>query len=215
MPKSLGQIHTANFVVTSITQSGDAYLCDLSKELTQQLGHMIRNSNSMKLVGLDMTVSEFGGTGSASLSGFIRYCAPSTGRIQAYKNAYKAVKGAMKLNGVNVAQNKLYDFRLPLLDRKNYLNGDEFVNQAAIGGDDGQGEIALGSEGLDGSNFSAFEVYNLDRQPVSTVNTTPTFSAGYNIISPSGEISDFVSNEGFYWDGMKNVADSDMEFIPF
>lgn len=215
MPKSLGQIHTANYVVTGLTDSGDAYLCDLSKELTQQLGHMIRNSNSMKLVGLDMTVSEFGGTGSASLSGFIRYYAPSKGRVQAYKNAFKAVKGAMKLNGVNVAQNKLYDFRIPLLDRKNYINGDDFVNQAAIGGQDGLGEIALGSEGLQPDNFSAFEVYNLDRQPVSTVTTTPTFSAGYNIISPSGEVSDFVSNEGFYWDGMKNVAESDLEFIPF
>ncbi len=204
-----------NFLADGFQNSGEAYLCDLSKELTQQLGHMVRNSNNMKLVGLDMTVSEFGGTGSASVSGFIRYYSPSKGRVAAYKNAYSAVRRGMKLNGINVAGNKLYDFRVALQDRKNYLNGDSFVNQAAIGGQDGLGEISLGNENLDSANYSAFGVYNLDRQPVSTLSETPTFSTGYTIATPSGEVSDFVSNEGFYWDGMSNVAQQDMEFIPF
>jgi len=215
MAKQLGQIHTVNFLADGLTTSGDAYLCDLSKELTQQLGHMVRNSNNMKLVGLDMTCSEFGGTGSASISGFIRYYSPSKGRVAAYKNAYGAVRRGMKLNGINVAGNKLYDFRVSLQDRKNYLNGDSFVNQAAIGGQDGLGEISLGNENLSPENYSAFKVYNIDRQPVSTISDTPTFSTGYTIATPSGEISDFVSNEGFYWNGMSNVAQQDMEFIPF
>ena len=215
MAKSLGQIHTANFVAIDIENTNDAWLCDISKELTQQLGHMVRNSNNVKLVGLDMTCSEYGGTGAASLSGFIRYYSPSKGRVAAYKNAYSAVRRGMKLNGINVAGNKLYDFRVSLQDRKNYLNGDTFVNQAAIGGQGGLGEISLGNENLDSANYSAFGVYNLDRQPVSTVSDTPTFSTGYTIATPSGEISDFVSNEGFYWDGMSNVAAQDMEFIPF
>ncbi len=214
MAKQLGQIHTVNFSADNLGAS-DKYLCDLSKELTQQLGHMVRNSNSMKLVGLDMVATEYGGTGSASVSGFIRYYSPSKGRVAAYKNAYSAVKRGMKLNGINVVGNKLYDFRVSLQDRKIYTNSDDFVNQAAIGGQDGLGEISLGDEDLSPDNYSAFAVYNLDRQPVSTQSDTPTFSTGYTIATPSGEISDFVSNEGFYWDGMSNVASQQMETIPF
>jgi hypothetical protein len=215
MAKQLGQIHTVNFDAREFVDTGDSYLCDMSKELTQQLGHMVRNATIHKVVGIDLAVSQYGSTGSASISGFIRYYAPTKGRIQAYKNAYDAIRRGMKLNGVNVAQNKLYDFRVPLNDRKFYLNGDSFVNQAAIGGTDGLGELSLGDGALSGMNKSVFEVYNLDRQPVSTTTDTPTFSAGYNILSPSGEISDFVSNEGFYWDGMKDEANLQMETIPF
>lgn len=215
MAKQLGQIHTVNFDAKIFENVGDAYLCDMSKELTQQLGHMVRNANIMKVVGIDMTASEFGDTGAASISGYLRYYAPSKGRCEAYKNAYEAVRRAMRINGVNVAGNKLYDFRVALNDRKFYLNGDDFVNQAAIGGVDGLGELSLGDGGLQGLNKSVFEVYNLDRQPVSTSTSTPTFSAGYNIVSPDGSISDFVSNEGFYWDGMKDEANMEMEYIPF
>ena len=187
----------------------------MSKELTQQLGHMVRNATIHKVVGIDLAASQYGDSGSATISGFIRYYAPTKGRIQAYKNAYEAIRRGMKLNGVNIAGNKLYDFRIPLNDRKFYLNGDTFVNQAAIGGVEGLGELSLGDGALDLLNKSVFEVYNLDRQPVSASTDTPTFSAGYNILSPSGEISDFVANEGFYWDGMKDEASMEMETIPF
>ncbi len=215
MAKSLGQIHTVNFDAKPFGDTGDAFLMDLSKELTQQLGHMVRNGTIHKVVGIDMTASQFGGTGSASISGYIRYYSPTKGRVKAYDDAYRAVRRAMKLNGVNVAGNKLYDFRVALNDRKFYLNGDEFVNQAAIGGVDGLGELSLGDGGLQGQNKSVFEVYNLDRQPVSSQPQTPQFSAGYNIVSPDGNISDFVANEGFYWDGMKDEANLEMEMIPF
>jgi len=215
MAKQLGQIHTVNFDAREFTDTGDAYLCDMSKELTQQLGHMVRNGTITKVVGIDMTASQYGSTGSATISGFIRYYSPSKGRVQAYENAYNAVRRAMRINGVNVAGNKLYDFRVSLNPRKAYLNGDDFVNIAAIGGVDGLGELSLGDLALSGDNKSVFEVYNLDRQPVSANTTTPTFSAGYNIVSPDGNISDFVANEGFYWDGMKDEANMEMETIPF
>ncbi len=215
MAKELGQIHTVNFRAGPFTASGEKYLCDLSKELTQQIGHMVRNSTSHKLVGIDLTASESGGTGPAGISGWIRFYSPTRGRVEAYKDAYKAVMQGMKLNGVNVKGNKLYDFRVALQDRKNYLNGDEFVNQAAIGGQDKIGELSLGNEDLEADNFSVFGVYNLDRQPVAPTTSTPQFSAGYNILSPSGNISDFVANEGFYWDGMKDEAAQEMEMIPF
>lgn len=215
MAKQLGQIHTVNFEANGLQSSGDKYLCDLSRQLTDQLGHMVRNANSMKLVGLDMTVSEDGGTGAASISGYIRYYSPTRGRVKAYKDAYKAVRTGMKLNGVNVRGNKQYDFRVCLQPRRDYINSASFVNVAAIGGNDNDGELSLGDENLQTGNFSVFGVYNLDRQPVTETTDTPTFSAGYNILSPSGSISDFVGNEGFYWDGMKDVASQDMEMIPF
>ncbi len=215
MAKSLGQIHTVNFDAREFRDTGDTYLCDMSKELTQQLGHMVRNATVTKVVGIDLIATQYGDTGSASVSGFIRYYAPTRGRVAAYKKAYDAVRMGMKLNGVNIRQNKLYDFRLPLNDRGFYINGEDFVNQAAIGGIDGLGEISLGDGALGINNFSAFEVYNLDRQPVTTGTSTPTFSAGYNILSPSGNISDFVANEGYYWSGMKDEASLEMETIPF
>lgn len=215
MAKSLGQIHTVNFDAREFRDTGDTYLCDMSKELTQQLGHMVRNSTVHKVVGIDLVASQYGNTGSASVSGFIRYYAPTRGRVAAYEKAYNAVRLGMKLNGVNIRQNKLYDFRLPLNDRAFYINGQDFVNQAAIGGNEMYGEISLGDGALGLSNFSAFEVYNKDRQPVAAGTSTPQFSAGYNILSPSGNISDFVSNEGFYWDGMKDEASLEMETIPF
>ncbi len=215
MAKELGQIHTVNYRAGPFSASGEKYLCDLSKELTQQIGHMVRNSTSHKLVGIDLTASEVGGTGPAGISGWIRFYAPTRGRVEAYKDAYKAVMTGLKLNGVNVKGNKIYDFRVALQDRRGYVNGDDFVNQAAIGGQEGLGELSLGNEDLEGDNFSVFEVYNLDRQPVAAPASTPTFSAGYNILSPSGNISDFVANEGFYWDGMKDEANVEMEMIPF
>ncbi len=218
MAKQLGQIHTVNFDAVGLQDSGDSWLCDLSQELTQQLGHMVRQANSFKLVGLDLTCTEFGGTGAASISGHIRYFSPTRGRVQAYKDAYHAIRKGMRLNGVNVRGNKQYDFRACLRDRSLYLNGATFVNQAAIrgGGSPGtNGELVLDSGSITANSQSIFATYNLDRQPVTSESDTPTFSAGYNILSPSGEISDFVTNEGYFWDGMPDEANLEMESIPF
>ncbi len=216
MAKSLGQIHTVNWDAKEFTTTGDKYLCDASQELTQQLSHMVRNSNSFKLVGLDLICTQVGGTGPASVSGSIRYFSPSKGRVQAYKDAYHAIRRGMRLNGVNVRQNKQYDFRVALADLSTYLNGPDFVNIASIagGGAPGNnGQLVLSAEGITANSKSVFSTYNLDRQPVSS--GTPTFSAGYNILSPSGSISDFVDNEGLFWDGMKNEANDEWEEIPF
>ncbi len=218
MAKSLGKIHTVNFDAKEFTTTGQRYLCDMSQELTQQLGHMVRNANSYKLVGLDLTASEFGGTGTASVSGSIRYFSPTKGRCQAYRDAYHAVRKGMRLNGVNIRGNKQYDFRVALSDLTNYQNGADFVNIAAIrgGGDPGNnGQLVLSAEDITGNSQSVFATYNLDRQPVADPAQTPTFSAGYNILSPSGNISDFVDNEGFFWDGMKDEAHDEWEEIPF
>ncbi len=220
MAKSLGKIHTVNFDAKQFTATGQKYLCDASQELTQQLGHMIRNSNSYKLVGLDMTVSEYGDTGAASVSGSIRYFSPTKGRCQAYRDAYEAIRRGMRLNGVNIRGNKQYDFRVALADLSTYQNGDDFVNIAAIrGGASGaagqQGQLVLSAEAITANSQSVFATYNLDRQPVAAPGDTPTFSAGYNILSPSGTISDFVDNEGFFWDGMKDEAHDEWEEIPF
>ena len=59
--KSLGQIHTVNFDITNIDANDKRYLLDLPGELSGQLNHMVRMGNYFKVVGIDMTVSEFGG----------------------------------------------------------------------------------------------------------------------------------------------------------
>ena len=73
MAKSLGQIHTANFLVPAVvTNSGprtNAHLIDLAGELSNQLQTMVRQGNYFKIVGIDAKVSDFSGavtTGVAS-----------------------------------------------------------------------------------------------------------------------------------------------------
>ena len=212
MPKSLGQIHTANFNVTNITGQGIQYLLDPAGELSGQLNHMVRQAGNMfKVVGVDMTVSEFGGNlGGGSINGTLRYFAPSRGRCDAIKQAFGAVREGARIQGVKLTDNANYDFRVPLRDTTLYTNpyGD-LTNKATINGTD---ELVLASTG---GATGVFDIHNANIEP-SQGGITPTFSQGYGLPGLAGTGTDFVLNEGAIYDpSMKNVASTQLEEIPF
>lgn len=213
MPKSLGQIHTANFAVTDIQAQGIQYLLDPAGELSGQLNNMVRQAgNLFKVVGIDMTVSEYGGNlGGGSINGELRYYAPTRGRCNAIKQAFGAVREGAKIQGVKLTNNENYDFRVPLRNTALYTAPyGNLVNKATINGTD---ELVLAnSDGVSG----AFDIYNAQIEP-SQGGVTPTFTHGYGIPGSGGfTATDFVLNEGAIFDpAMKDIASTEMESIPF
>ncbi len=204
--KELGQIHTSNFFVRGITtQLQDL---DLSGELSQQLQRLIRQGNFFKIVGIDMTVSEYGGNeGGVSINGYLRYFAPTRGRCAAYRSAFKAMRNAMELQGINMRDNAQYDFRV------------EFDASAGLGimknlaSLDGADPLAM-VESADptGTRQGVFDVYN---KSVAPVQTSATFDAGFNTMGVQTTPTDFVLNDGVLWSGNTEYADPEWESIPF
>lgn len=210
--KSLGQIHTVNFDITNINANGKRYLLDCAGELSGQLNHMVRHGNYFKVVGIDMTVSEFGGNlGGGSITGELRYYAPTRGRCEAFKSAFKAVREGAKLQGFRLTDNANYDFRVPLENTTVY-NGavyDDLVSKATL---DGTNDLALNHGTV---AQSVFGMHNSTIEPRQG-GTTPTFSQGFGIPGLSGTGTNFVKNAGALYDpSMHNVASTTMEHIPF
>ena len=215
MAKSLGQIHTANFIVPAVvTNSGpttNAHLIDLSSELSNQLQTMVRQGNYFKVVGIDAKVYDISGAVTTGVvSGSIKYYAPTRGRCEAYKNAYHAVRRGMELQGINIRGNRNYDFRVPLSDFSRYTNSASFLNAATI---DGTHELAL--SGAAQNNDDIFEVYNKNIQPAQTAAVA--FDPGFGL--PGGASPtpvDFVLQEGEIFDpSMTRSATPALESIPF
>ncbi len=213
MAKQLGQIHTVNQtkLVPVATGAGTKYLVDLAGELSSQLSTMVRQGQYFKVVGIDMTVEEQGGSGGGgSISGELRYYAPTRGRCQAYKNAYHAVRRGMELQGINIRGNRNYDFRVPIDKIGDYIDGALFLNQATIDGTNG-----LSLTGATQNNDDIFEVYNRNIQPAQT--GAVTFDPGFGL--PGGASPtpvDFVLNEGEIFDAsMVRQATEELESIPF
>ncbi len=209
--KELGQIHTSNFFVRGNgTQVKDL---DLSGELSQQLQRLIRQGNFFKVVGVDMTISEYGGNpGGVSINGFLRYFAPTRGRCAAYRHAFKAMRTAMELQGINMRDNAQYDFRV-MFDASG-TGGTSLTNLATLTGSD---PLAL-VESADptGTRQGILDVYNKSVQPAQT---SATFDAGFDTYNMSGNTGgvpiDFVLNDGVLWSGNEEYADVEWESIPF
>jgi hypothetical protein len=212
MPKSLGQIHTVNqdYVFNVAAGADTKYLLDLPGLLSGQLQTMVRQGQYFKVVGVDMAVTEFGGSGGGGqISGELRYYAPTRGRCQAYKNAYHAVRKGMELQGVNIRGNRNYDFRVPIDKIGDYLNGSSFFNQATIDGTNG-----LSLTGAASGDDDIFDVYNDNIQPRQT--TSVTFDGGFGLPGAPGAATDFVLNEGSTFDpSLQHVAATELESIPF
>ncbi len=212
MPKSLGQIHTVNQTkaVPVASGAGTKYLVDLAGELSSQLQTMVRQGNYFKVVGIDMTIDDQNvATSGGSISGELRYYAPTRGRCQAYKNAFRAVKHGMQLQGVNVRGNRNYDFRVPIDKIGDYVDGADFLNQATIDGSNG-----LSLTGASSSTDDIFLTYNTNIQPRQTASVA--FSAGFGLPGSPGTPTDFVLNEGEIFDGsLQRQAQTELESIPF
>lgn len=212
MAKSLGQIHTVNGTHTYSVSSGAGTknLIDLAGDLSAQLQTMVRQGQYFKVVGVDMTVEEQGGSGGGGqVSGELRYYAPTRGRCEAYKNAYHAVRKGMELQGINIRGNRNYDFRVPIDKIGDYANGAQFLNQASIDGTNG-----LSLTGATQNNDDIFEVYNKNIQPTQG---SVSFDPGFGL--PGGASPtpvDFVLNEGEIFDPSQTRSAAEaLESIPF
>lgn len=211
MAKSLGQIHTANLTET-VAAAGNKVLVDLPGILTNQLQRMVRQGSYFKVVGIDMTCRDLVGVqGEVGVSGVIEYYAPTEGRCEAYKNAYSAVRRAMKIQGINIRGNQHYDFRVPLSDTSGFVNGGTFLNQTTF---DGTNQLTLDTTAGSVTD-QVFTVYNSNIQPEQTAGVD--FSTGFGFPGTTGgSATDFVLNEGEYHEGSRVAfAETTKESIPF
>ena len=212
MAKSLGQIHTVNRTLTTSvnTGAGTKYLVDLAGELSAQLQTMVRQGQFFKVVGIDMSVEEEGGSGGGGqVSGELRYYAPIRGRCEAYKNAFRAVRKGMELQGINIRGNRNYDFRVPIDKISDYEDGGAFYNQATIDGSNGLSLTGAGS-----LTDNIFGTYNANIQPAQTA--VVSFNTGFGLPGDAGTTTDFVLNEGEVFDpSLTRQAQTELETIPF
>ena len=173
MAKSLGQIHTVNYsqAIANTGAPQNAINVDLPGQLSEQLQTIIRAGTYHKCVGIDMTLDTVGIVGGGQITGYIRYYAPTKGRCEAFRGAFKAMKEQMKTQGVNTSTNPLYDFRAPL-NEFTHLSGT-FPNRATLDGTNG---LALNNSAVPGA--SIFAVHNRNVQPTFTGAAGDMFQPG-------------------------------------
>lgn len=208
MAKSLGQIHNVNFRAGTFSAVNEKYNLDLPGQLTDQLQRMVRAGTFHKVVGIDLT-AEFPGltTQGASVSGMIRYYAPTRGRCEAYRSAFKSMAEVMKTQGISMRDNAMYDFRAPL-NAETALN--TFDNQATLDGTNG---LALYNTAVTGA--SIFGVHNEGVQPTSTTAAGSVFTSGFDTILQGSGGTDFVLNDTLPFTGNHMNASEEYEEIPF
>lgn len=213
MAKSLGQIHTVNFYNSIDPTVAEQRILnyDVSGQLCHQLQRMVRQGNSFKLVGLDMNLTAVGTLGGGQVSGYIRYYAPTKGRCEAYRSAFHAMRNAMKLQGINMTDNEMYDFRAGFNGKgETYLNGATIQNQATM---DASNPLCLTS--ADGEP-SVFGVHNSGVIPTSQgVSSGDLFQSGFNTMGVQATPTDFVFNDRALWTGNEHTASEEWEAIPF
>ncbi|AXH78258.1 MAG: hypothetical protein [Circular genetic element sp.] len=219
--KSLGQIHTVDFNleigVAAPTGTGNAFLCDLSQSLSEQLQRNVRQGQYYKLVGVDAVIQapEFPLLDATSgvVKGRFRYFLPTRGRCEAYRLAFKQMMEQMKGRGISPGMNSQYDFRTLPRGLSNYdLNaflGHDLKNLATL---DGQTVLALTDNTMTGTEV--FDSYNENIQDKNL--GTPDFPSGLRTqISTLVTPTDFVLNEGNIYSGNEMIADTELEEIPF
>ncbi|AXQ65378.1 MAG: hypothetical protein [Circular genetic element sp.] len=202
--KELGMIHNVNFLtrVDEADSTADTLL-DLSGQLTDQLQRLVRQGNYFKIAGIDMSCRTVGAATAGTITGALRYYAPTAGRCAAYRAAFKAMAEAMKVKGISMTENRFYDFKVSTRDSSLLTNS--LSNCATF---DGVSELALNKAAPDG----VFQVHNAGVQPVQL---SATFNEGFNVFGSAG--NDFVLNEnqqGF--EGMDGeIASEEFERIEF
>jgi hypothetical protein len=213
MPKSLGQIHTVNKQMI-VSASGNKLNIDLPGQLTEQLQRLVRAGTYHKVVGIDMDITTVGITGGGQITGRLQYYAPTSGRCDAFRSAFQSMKEVMKTQGLNMHENKLYDFRAPINDDG---TTEFFPNQATLDGTNG---LCLNNVATPGA--SIFGVHNESVRPQFTQAAGDAFKTGFDTIlseaytNATGNIkTDFVLNDAVPYTGNHNVASTDYESIPF
>jgi hypothetical protein len=210
MAKELGQIHTVNYsqAITNTGAAQNAINVDLPGQLSEQLQTIIRAGTYHKCVGIDMTLDTVGTVGGGQITGYIRYYAPTKGRCEAFRGAFKAMKEQMKTQGVDTRTNPLYDFKAPL-NEFSHLSGP-FPNRATLDGTNG---LALYNQTVLGA--SIFDVHNRNVQPTFTGAAGDMFQPGFDTLLQSSAGTDFVLNDAVPFTGNRNTASTEYEMIPF
>ncbi len=213
MAKSLGQIHTVNYsqaLAFGSSTPQNLLAIDLPGELTRQLQRQIRWGQYFKVVGIDMTIDTIGTLGGGNVVGYLRYYAPTRGRCEAVKGAFKSMAEQMKIQGISMRDNKMYDFRAPL-NEYSHTSGD-FPNRATLGG-----QNALALYHTANEYASIFDVHNRSQLPQYTAAAGEQFQPGFEtLLQPDGAAAtDFVVNDTVMWSGNTGEASTEYETIPF
>jgi len=205
MAKSLGQIHSVNSLVR-VQTAGQKYNVDIPAELTSQLQRMVRAGNFFKMVGIDLTVDGTTGAG-GSVSGELRYYAPTRGRCAAFRGAFQSVANMMKTQGVSMRENPFYDFKVPMNEQATI---NTFSNQATLDGTNG---LVLDHTSIVGR--SVFGVHNKNVKPQQTAPAGTLFNEGFDTILQGTTGTDFVLNDVAPYTGDPDFAQEQFESIPF
>ncbi len=217
--KELGMIHTANFELQTGPVGaipGIIGTCDVSGVLTAQLQRQIRQGNFFKVCGIDIGIDTTGTTGGGQISGELRYLAPTRGRCAAYRSAFKAMADVMKLQGISMRDNALYDFRVPLTPAgasNGAVGHAPFENQATLDGIHGLHMVDSLST-VPGAEV--FTVHNRSVVPEYTGTAGDLFQPGFDSILQSAAAgTDFVLNDAVMFTGNEHNASTEFESIPF
>ena len=210
--KELGQIHNVNttvsvngLTISGITSPTVVGHIDLPGELTNQLSRMVRQGNMFKVCGIDLNIDIGEQQASGSVSGHLRYYVPTRGRCEAWRSAFKSMAEMMKVQGINMRDNHLYDFRAPLSESSAYT----FRNQATLNGTDG---LYIGDGTTEGCGI--FEVHNDSVRPI--YQGTNVFGEGFKTLLDDGASrTDFVLNDTPLYTGNADFANLNYEEIPF
>ncbi len=213
--KDLGMIHTCNFS-PAVTASGDNFNLDPAGVLTEQLQRMVRHGNFFKVVGIDIGVDTIGTVGGGQVSGELRYFAPTRGRCKAFRDAFKAMADVMKLQGISMRDNQLYDFRVPLTPDTN----NELASRATLnGGQDADHGLFLTISGTAtgaDTGQGVFEIHNRSVEPQYTGTAGELYQPGFDTLLQSNLTgTDFVINDAVPFTGNEDYAYKTMETIPF
>ena len=210
MPKSLGQIHTVNSSISGLIAPGNKFNIDLPGQLTEQLQRMVRAGTFHKLVGMDISVRPTS-TGSAvdgvQVHGTIRYFLPTRGRCAAFRGAFKSMADQMKMQGITMRDNEMYDFRAPLNE---FTALNTFPNQATLDGTTG---LCLTNTANPGA--SIFGVHNNGVAPYGVKNVADIYSEGFDTLLQGSTGTDFVLNDTLPYTGNELIANDDYEEITF
>lgn len=210
MAKSLGQIHSVN-TRFDVTTAGQTFYVDLPGQLTNQLQTMVRQGTYHKVVGIDMSVSALTpvNSGGGQITGSIIYYAPTQGRCAAYRSAFKSMQEQMRIQGLKMSDNRLYDFRVKLNDSTT-SNPTALPNLATLDGTTG---LALKHDSVPGA--SVFGIHNSNQQPIYTGTAGEAFRPGFNTLINTTAGTDFVLNDEVPFTGTAQTASLNYERIPF
>ena len=220
--KELGMIHTANFELQTGpvgATPGIIGTCDVSGVLTTQLQRQIRQGQYFKVCGIDIGIDTTGTTGGGQVSGELRYLAPTRGRCEAYRGAFKAMADVMKLQGISMRDNALYDFRVPLTPAGG-TNGSivggvqtQFANWATL---DGTHALHMVDDSGAVPGAEVFTVHNRSVVPEYTGTAGDLFQPGFDtILQDALTGTDFVLNDTVMFTGNEHHASTEFESIPF